>query len=182
MTRLVTNLVSAWFFLAVWFCIYAHAQVRSVYQKAEVCLQTINKWRISKHSVVLEHRQRFSCVNDFDIKIFFVNIDGKNFMENSFIASSIETYIPWSILIYIAWYTCKWKLCLNQNSCSVIMLFWSNSIQVTVSTRYAFQRMHVWFVTMTIFLPLPENKDLEMNMRYYREIKFLSLESRFLFK
>ena len=51
------------FLLAVWFCIYTHAQLRIlkfqdyVYQKAEVCARTINECRKSKRSVVLLRRQ-----------------------------------------------------------------------------------------------------------------------------
>ena len=52
---LVTNqqnvifLLSRFILLAVWFCVYTHAQLRilkfqdSMYQKAEVCAQTINE-------------------------------------------------------------------------------------------------------------------------------------------
>ena len=54
MGRLVTNQqklfsISSSFLLAVWFCIYTHPQLRilkfqdSVYQKTEVCAQTINR-------------------------------------------------------------------------------------------------------------------------------------------
>ena len=70
MGRLVTNQqkchfppVFASFLLVVWFCIYTHAQLRIlkfqdfVYQKAELCVQTINEWRISKRSVFLLRRQ-----------------------------------------------------------------------------------------------------------------------------
>ena len=59
----------AYFLLAVWFCIYTHAQLRIlkfqdfVYQKAEVFSQTINEWRKSKRSVVLLRRQGFYCIS-----------------------------------------------------------------------------------------------------------------------
>ena len=48
--------VFASFLIAVWFCIYSHAQLsilkfqESVYQKAEVCAQTKNEWRKSKRT------------------------------------------------------------------------------------------------------------------------------------
>ena len=66
----------------------------SVHQKAEVWAQTINKWRISKCSVVLEHRQGFFCVNNFDFKILFVNWC-QTFYGKWIIVSflSIKTYI-----------------------------------------------------------------------------------------
>ena len=59
-------------FIFAWrlFCffIHTHAQLRilnfqdSVYQKAEVCTQTINEWRKLKRSVVLLRRQYLSCL------------------------------------------------------------------------------------------------------------------------
>ena len=55
------------FLLAVWFCIYTHAQLRilkfqdSVYQKAEVCAHTINEKRKSKRCAILLRRQVCAC-------------------------------------------------------------------------------------------------------------------------
>ena len=63
------------FLLAIWFCIYTHAQLKilkfqdSVYQKAEVGEPTLNERRKSKHSVVLLGRQLFLlCVKKKKIK------------------------------------------------------------------------------------------------------------------
>ena len=61
--------------LAVWFCMYKYAQLRilkfkdSVYQKAEVCAQTINEWRTSKRSVVLLRKQLWFSMFTFSFQV-----------------------------------------------------------------------------------------------------------------
>ena len=70
--------VSASFLLAVWFCIYTHAQLRIlkfqdfVYQKVKICAQIIiNEWRISKRSVVQLRRQSYKLRYVYSNLTFF---------------------------------------------------------------------------------------------------------------
>ena len=125
--------VSASILLTVWFYIYTHAQFRilkfqdSVYQKAEVCAQTINEWRISKRSVVLLRRQK---ENSFDVSF-------NDPLENWFECKTKERYLQKCSEFF------HFELTYSRQCCSSILFSCANSCKGYLRTgNFAVGQFH----------------------------------------
>ena len=110
------------FLLAVWFCIYTHAQLRilnfqdPVYQNAEVCAQTINEWRKSKWAMFCYAENKLICCwfSLFDVQI---NLKCLRLSFSTVFPNAIQMYHMTEmckLLYFFYGWTCKkhlqWRL------------------------------------------------------------------------